>query len=208
MVFREQDLGSLGMPESADCLCAVGAYPGFQEHHVVHVRATPASGKSTLSRLLEQHVKRKHPDLPIKWCSWPMNLLKRLGLSGYNNHKSVTHRPAGRSEAKTPTPIYFDPNQRISIRPPQDPELRVSVFFTRAEFDDVVHRVMVYESRHGQAFSPNGDVLDYIWNLTNGHPHATRMISGMLATSDEVLISRSARQKKPFSQGLCGWESY
>ena len=28
MVFREQDLGSLGMPESADCLCAVGAYPG------------------------------------------------------------------------------------------------------------------------------------------------------------------------------------
>ena len=33
----------------------------IQEHHVVHVRATPASGKSTLSSLLEQHVKRKHP---------------------------------------------------------------------------------------------------------------------------------------------------
>jgi hypothetical protein len=63
----------------------------IQEHHVVHVRATPASGKSTLSRLLEQHVKRKHPDLPVKWCSWPMDLLKRLGLSGYNNHNKVLH---------------------------------------------------------------------------------------------------------------------
>lgn len=213
----------------------------IQEHHVVHVRATPASGKSTLSRLLEQHVKRKHPDLPVKWCSWPMDLLKRLGYSNYNNHNKVLHTvfniplnlqidwlnwpalfiideaqasyscitfwndfikaiskqhapmvilfsswgsAAGRSEAKTPTPIYFDPNQRISIRPPQDSESRVSVFFTRAEFDDVVHRVMVYESQHGQAFSPNGDVVDYIWNLTNGHPHATRMISRMLATSD------------------------
>jgi hypothetical protein len=49
-----------------------------QQYHVIHVRATPDSGKSTLSRLLGQHVKRNEPDLPVLWCSWPVNLPENI----------------------------------------------------------------------------------------------------------------------------------
>jgi hypothetical protein len=52
-----------------------------QQYHVVHVRATPGSGKSTLSHLLERHVKRNEPDLPVLWCSWPVNLPENIRCS-------------------------------------------------------------------------------------------------------------------------------
>lgn len=42
----------------------------LQEVAVVHVRGTPASGKSTLARLLQDHVQQVRPDLPIYHCTW------------------------------------------------------------------------------------------------------------------------------------------
>lgn len=41
----------------------------IQQYHVIHVRATPASGKSTLSRLLQSYVQRHNPEIPVLWCS-------------------------------------------------------------------------------------------------------------------------------------------
>lgn len=37
----------------------------IQRYHVVHVRATPGSGKSILSRLLQDYVRRKSPNMPV-----------------------------------------------------------------------------------------------------------------------------------------------
>jgi hypothetical protein len=54
-----------------------------QQYHVIHVRVTPGSGKSTLSRLLLQQVRRNEPGLPILWCSWLPNLPENLG-HGHN----------------------------------------------------------------------------------------------------------------------------
>ncbi|KAL1966799.1 hypothetical protein VTN77DRAFT_3764 [Rasamsonia byssochlamydoides] len=45
----------------------------LQQVAVVHVRGTPASGKSTLARLLEQHVQDTQPHMPIFSCSWAEN---------------------------------------------------------------------------------------------------------------------------------------
>ena len=210
----------------------------IQEQRVIHVRATPASGKSTLSRLLEEYVERECPNLPVKWCSWPLGLQELL-KANYNNSNAVlrhvfnvppeqqinwlkwpglliideaqasypcadflndfikaiteTSAPmvvffsswgsaADRSEAKTPTPIYFNHEQCISIRPshPSEP----AVFFTYAEFLDVVERVKAREPKYGQAFLPDGDVVDYIWDLTNGHPGSTRLVLDFLLKSD------------------------
>jgi hypothetical protein len=54
-----------------------------QQYHVVHVRGTLGSGKSTLSHLLRQQVKKIEPGLPILWCSWPVNLPENIG-HGHN----------------------------------------------------------------------------------------------------------------------------
>ena len=214
----------------------------IQKYHVIHVRATPASGKSTLSRLLMRHVKRERPGLTVKWCTWPTRFQEKLGC-GYDSYSTVlshlfeippnreinwlewpvvliideaqesydcenfwngfiksispTHpcmvilfsswgSATSKSEANTATPVIFEPEQRISIRPlhASDP----AVFFTYAEFLDVVERLKIYESRYGQAFLPDKDVIDYIWELTNGHPSATRVILSLLAESEVSIL--------------------
>lgn len=42
----------------------------LQANGRVHVRGTPASGKSTLARLLAAHVQQLRPDLPVYYCTW------------------------------------------------------------------------------------------------------------------------------------------
>lgn len=46
---------------------------------MIQVRATPASGKSTLSRLLQSYAQRQNPEIPVLWCSWPESLPPDLG---------------------------------------------------------------------------------------------------------------------------------
>jgi energy-coupling factor transporter ATP-binding protein EcfA2 len=46
----------------------------LQKVNAVLVRGTPASGKSTLARLLAAHVRVKEPDLPIFVLDWPRTL--------------------------------------------------------------------------------------------------------------------------------------
>ena len=43
-----------------------------KKHHVIHICATPASGKSVLSDLLQNHVMRECPDLLVMWRNWPV----------------------------------------------------------------------------------------------------------------------------------------
>jgi hypothetical protein len=209
----------------------------IKQYHVVHVRATPASGKSTLSRLLQHHVEEEDAELPVLWGSWPVELLKTsrydIALECVFNippDKNINwlHRralliideaqlsytcvsfwndfikaliptappmvvlfsswgsAARRAEALTQTPVMLKSEQRISIRPSKVSD--ISVFFTYAEFLDVIERVKANKSQFGQAFSLDEDVIDYIWIITNGHPAAVILILEELATS-EVSIS-------------------
>ena len=48
----------------------------LQQVRVVHVRGTPASGKSTLANLLTMHVRTTKPDLQVYKFSWPANFFK------------------------------------------------------------------------------------------------------------------------------------
>ena len=210
----------------------------IQQVGVVHVRGTPASGKSTLARLLKGHVRTTRPNLQLYDFSWPSafpdgfwpgskyqellnfitkrpldtddwwkmrvlliideaqgsygylslwnDFIKSLSPSSgplialFSSYGSPSEQPL---DTPTPTPIYFQPEQRISIRrSSQNPEL--ALFFSRAEFDDVVERVCKYHSRHGQAFLPSPNLVDYVWEITNGHPAGVRAVLDELASSE------------------------
>jgi hypothetical protein len=80
----------------------------------------------------------------------------------------------------TQAPIFFQPSQRVSIRrTPQNPNL--GLFFNRAEFDDVVQRVYKSYGQHGQAFRPSPELVDYVWEITNGHPAGVHAVLDYLA---------------------------
>ncbi|PGH00845.1 hypothetical protein AJ79_08097 [Helicocarpus griseus UAMH5409] len=57
----------------------------LRRYSVIHVRGTPASGKSTLAQLLARHVK-KNSDIPVLIASWPLNFPDPIGVySDYND---------------------------------------------------------------------------------------------------------------------------
>lgn len=76
------------------------------------------------------------------------------------------------------TPVYFGPQQRVSISVSNVQFApSIGLFYTRCEFDDVLQRrcndpcsVLPLES----------DAKDYIFHLTNGHPGAVDGVLGMV----------------------------
>jgi hypothetical protein len=200
----------------------------IQQVGVVHVRGTPASGKSTLAFLLDEYV-RETSDINTYIFSWPLGF-EKAGLSktspylnkitndrrdnwfgrkelliideaqgsyGYtslwndfikgsgpglyplivlfSSYGSPSDRPLG-----TQALVSFQPSQRVSIRcTPQNPNL--GLFFNRAEFDDVVQRVCKSYGQHGQAFHPSPELVDYVWEITNGHPAGVHAVLDYLA---------------------------
>ena len=142
-------------------------------------------------------------DQPIDWLERPGLLIIDEAQGSYLYGKfwndyikniTPTHAPmvilfsswgsaSGRSGVKTPTPIYLKAEQGISIRASHASE--PSVFFRHSEFLDVVERL---KTRHGQAFLPDKDVVAYIWDLTNGHTSAVRLI--WTSSLNLMLVSR------------------
>jgi hypothetical protein len=80
-------------------------------------------------------------------------------------------------------------NQRVSIRPLSNNNQKVSLYFTRPEFDDVVTRVCKQSGESGQSFRPSPELLDYIWEFSNGHPAGTRVVLDALMNSEVGICS-------------------
>ena len=55
-----------------------------QYRRLLHVRATPASGKSTLALLLEEYVRQRNPELSVFRRSWPVKFPESVG-PGYES---------------------------------------------------------------------------------------------------------------------------
>ena len=60
----------------------------------------------------------------------------------------------------------------------------MSLYFTRSEFDDVVARVCAYYSADGQPFLPSPELLEYIWQFSNGR------LGGVRAVLDALIHSK------------------
>jgi len=218
-------------------ITVVALWERLQQVRVIHVRGTPASGKSTLAYLLRQFVEVTEPGMRAYQFTWPCAFPDGLHKASpyYFMLNSITGRPkmlddwwemqhtvliideaqesysypglwndflkllpsvigpmvvlfsSYGSPSFQPleefTPITLSPNQRVSIRrSPQNPDL--ALFFTRAEFDDVVDRVCKYHGQNGQACLLAQDLKNYIWEFTNGHPAGVRTLLDCLSCSE------------------------
>ena len=68
-------------------------------------------------------------------------------------------------------PVQFRPDQRVSIQALPYTNPNVSLYFSREEFSDAVARLCKkYRSDDGNDFIPSEELMQHIWELTNGHP--------------------------------------
>jgi hypothetical protein len=122
--------------------------------------------------------------------------IKRVSSDGDETRRVVLFSSYG-SPAEVPLihssrgspPIQLSTDQRVSIRPLSDNNKKVSLYFTRPEFDDVVTRVCKGSSKDGQPFHPSQELLDYIWEFSNGHPAGTRVVLDALINSEVSVCS-------------------
>jgi hypothetical protein len=80
-------------------------------------------------------------------------------------------------------------NIEVSVRPLFDNNPDVSLYFSRQEFDDVVRRVRNYHSADGQPFIPSSELVDYIWEFSNGHPGGVHALLDFLINLEVVCQS-------------------
>jgi energy-coupling factor transporter ATP-binding protein EcfA2 len=223
----------------------------LQKHQFVHIRGTPTSGKSTLARLLKDHVEKTSLNTQVYTFSWQQpEVLRKEGINGslyYQLLNFHTNRPrdaddwlnmgnmlliideaqasyqygnlwtqyikpissdgdCGRrvvlfSSYGSPAeillkhgpagspPMELTTNQRVSIRPLSNNNQKVSLYFTHPEFDDVVTRVCKHSGDNRQPFRPSPELLDFIWEFSNGHPAGTRVVLDTLINSEVSIYS-------------------
>jgi len=216
-----------------------------QRTQVLHVRGTPASGKTVLAGLLQQHVRNTSPNVQVYLFTWnpahfsskgldigseydellncatkqpkPLgdwrnvqntlllideaqlsykynglwnNFIKYICGARYgplvvlfSSYGSPSDSPIPRDPELTPTPVEFGDEQRVSIRPLYRNNPNISLYFTPAEFDEVVARICgLYANQ--QPFNPSPELIEHIWELCNGHPGGTVTILEALIHSE------------------------
>ncbi|KAI9652428.1 MAG: hypothetical protein M1829_001650 [Trizodia sp. TS-e1964] len=210
----------------SDTVCAL--WKQLQGVRVIHVRGTPTSGKSTIAKLLHEHIllnssypaylfswkedyftmNRPYNDiLNIKvtkrerdWRDYECVLLIDEAQLSYNCdtlwNDFIKFQASGRitgpyiilfssygSPSPTPAvgppgsaPVQLRASQRVSVRPLAENNQSVFLYFTRAEYDDVLQRPFLLAK----------DLRDYIWELSAGHPGAVRAIIKSLLEAREI----------------------
>ena len=99
------------------------------------------------------------------------------------------------SPASGPDMTFFTPetilnSQRISLTPQnQRGSPPIGLFYSKDEFYDVVSRSLTY--RYTEKFNFDGQALDYIFALTNGHPGAVHSMLDVLYEVCDMHISSS-----------------
>jgi hypothetical protein len=87
-------------------------------------------------------------------------------------------------------PVQFRPDQRVSIQALPYTNPNVSLYFGREEFSDAVARLCKkYRNEDGNRFIPSEELMQHIWELTNGHPGGVSTVLGILIHS-KVSISQ------------------
>jgi hypothetical protein len=82
-------------------------------------------------------------------------------------------------------PVHFTTDQRVSIRRLSQTNSNVSLYFTYDEFDDVIERLRKYcLDSESNSFRLSPELVEYIWEFTNGHPGGLRAVLDMLVQSE------------------------
>lgn len=100
-------------------------------------------------------------------------------------------------------PPYLSREQRIPLRPFNDNNESLSLYFPRSEYDDVITRVCDTRNRNNpsQLFLPSGDLLNHLFDITSGHPGCIRAILSVLIHSN-VGITNLVPFHPPVNSGL------
>ncbi|KAN0084838.1 hypothetical protein V8E54_001305 [Elaphomyces granulatus] len=110
----------------------------------------------------------------------------------FSSYGSASTKPV-----PTPTPIKFNKDQRVSICRSQGSH-DIGLFFTHDEFKDVVKRVCKQSGEHGEPFLPSQELVEYIWEFTNGHPAGLRTILDGLQMSMLIRPFRKTASESDF----------
>ena len=105
----------------------------------------------------------------------------------FTSFGSAAGLPIEATEEEGSDPVLFRPDQMVSIRSLPYTNQKVSLYFNREEFNDAIARFC--ESQDGNRFIPSDDLIQYIWDFTNGHPGAARAVMEILIHS-EVSINK------------------
>ncbi|KAF9531360.1 hypothetical protein CPB83DRAFT_904486 [Crepidotus variabilis] len=129
-------------------------YEKLEDHYVVQVRGTPASGKTTLAKLLHRHIlEHRHigeiqanfldgwPQGPSEGCrkylEWPgpsvPGIRRYLIIDEAQDTYGSLTRPVNYTRY---TPMALPPNARVSLRPRDASDL--GLLLTREEYDEML----------------------------------------------------------------------
>jgi hypothetical protein len=126
--------------------------------------------------------------------------IKRIASDGDEGRRVILFSSYG-SPANVPLkhggvgspPMELSADQRVSIRPLHHNNQKISLYFTRPEFNDVVARVCNRSGENGQPFRPSPELLEYVWEFSNGHPGGTRVVLDALINSKVSICSFRCR---------------
>ena len=120
----------------------------------------------------------------IKICAQSETPRWRPYIILFSSYGSPSAKPAQDNPLATSAPTQLSTKQRVSIKPfPGKTNPNVSLYFTRAEFDDVVERHCKFRGQQGQKFLLSLEVLEYLWLFTSGHPGAVSALLTVLANA-------------------------
>ncbi|KAI9367007.1 hypothetical protein BJX61DRAFT_538402 [Aspergillus egyptiacus] len=183
--------------------------------NVIHIRGTPASGKTVLSQLLLDyyltnnrkaflleawepleasqsgdpwtrfglHLQQKYPEFDETWKSVPANTNRRSGegkdikICLFCSYGSPSTGVEEDNNENGFIPVTFGPAQRITLTPQLGKDSpKIGLFYTEDEFCEVVS--LLATNKFDEPFTIDKSAMDYIYDLTNGHP------GGVTATVD------------------------
>jgi len=124
------------------------------------------------------------------------DFIKRIASDGdegrrvilFSSYGSPAQIPLVHGPVESPS-MELSANQRVSIRSLSDNNQKISLYFTRLEFDDVVARACKRSGEYVQPFHLSPESLDYIWEFSNGHPAGTRLVLDALINSEVSVYS-------------------
>jgi hypothetical protein len=163
---------------------------GFRYHQLLNIHLQRPIDTDDWLRMRNMLLIIDRAQMSYRYNSFWTDFIKTVAISGdesrrvilFSSYGSPTENPVMHGGPGSP-PMVLSANQRVSIRSLSDNNREVALYFTRLEFDDVVTRVCKGASKDGQPFCPSPELLDYVWEFSNGHPGATRAVLDALINS-------------------------
>lgn len=90
-------------------------------------------------------------------------------------------------------PMDLASDQQLSLRPLPNSNSKLSILFTRSEFEDCMTRVIKQSGICKKSFLPSKEFIEQLWVMTNGHPGVFNEMIRFLIEAEVCLINKFCR---------------